>query len=135
MADGTVELVVRLPADLHQALKARAEQEDRSMAAVIRQALRRYVDTPAGEAGPQATPGQVPVCDGFVWIGQPMTSCDRCGQPAWEHQGLDQPPADPFSDAPSTVRPWEPGEAEAIRAKWGRVVAVPTDHEDPTDGE
>lgn len=24
-------------------------------------------------------------CQGFAWIGQPMTSCDRCGRPAWDH--------------------------------------------------
>lgn len=63
-------------------------------------------------------PARPTACGGFVWIGQPFTSCDRCGQPAWEHQGLDQPPDDPFSDAPSTVRSWKPGEAEAIRSKW-----------------
>lgn len=37
-----VDLVVRLPEDLHAELKARADQEDRSMAAVIRLALRAY---------------------------------------------------------------------------------------------
>lgn len=114
---------------------------------MIAQALRGVA------AGPQATPDQEPVCGGFVWIGQPMTSCDRCGQPAWEHEGLDQPTADPFSDALSTVRPWKPGEAEAIRAKWGGSSTVHmaevrrpipgardmtgdvhTDHEDQPDG-
>ena len=24
-------------------------------------------------------------CPGFHWIGQPITSCDRCGRPAWDH--------------------------------------------------
>ncbi len=55
---------------------------------------------------------------GFVWLGQPFTSCDRCGQPAWEHTGIDVPDPDLFSDAPGGVRPWLPGEADAIRRKW-----------------
>jgi len=25
------------------------------------------------------------VCPAFQWIGQPFTSCDRCGQPYWDH--------------------------------------------------
>ncbi len=24
-------------------------------------------------------------CVAFQWIGQPITSCDGCGKPAWEH--------------------------------------------------
>jgi predicted transcriptional regulator len=40
----TRELVVRLPADLHARLKERAEEEDRSTAATIRVALRRYLE-------------------------------------------------------------------------------------------
>jgi len=60
-----------------------------------------------------------PVCQGFVWIGQPFTTCDRCGQPAWEHAGEEVPVegAGPF-DSERTVRPWKPGQADAIRAKW-----------------
>ena len=27
----------------------------------------------------------VSVCNVFHWIGQPFTSCDECGRPAWEH--------------------------------------------------
>lgn len=59
-------------------------------------------------------------CEGFVWIGQPFTSCDRCGQPAWDHAGQDVAVegAGPF-DTGRTVQPWAPGEADAIRAKWG----------------
>jgi hypothetical protein len=49
MDDDTVDLVVRIPADLHAAVKERAEQEDRSMAAVIRVALRRYIAQPDRE--------------------------------------------------------------------------------------
>ncbi|MGO9583565.1 MAG: ribbon-helix-helix protein, CopG family [Acidimicrobiales bacterium] len=36
-------VVVRMPADLHKALKAKAEREERSMAQTIRYALRQYV--------------------------------------------------------------------------------------------
>jgi predicted HicB family RNase H-like nuclease len=35
---------VRLPRDLHAAVVARAKAEDRSMAATIRVALRRYLE-------------------------------------------------------------------------------------------
>lgn len=60
-----------------------------------------------------------PVCEGFVWIGQSFATCDRCGQPAWEHVGEEIPVegSDPF-DNRWTVRPWEPGQADRIRAKW-----------------
>ena len=65
--------------------------------------------------------GTEPECRGFYWIGQPFSSCDNCGRPAWEHDGMQEPDRDnPFSGDPGTVRVWEPGEADAIRAKWGR---------------
>jgi hypothetical protein len=55
----------------------------------------------------------------FHWIGQPFTSCDQCGWPAWDHPGLAVPERDvPFGGM--KLRVWEPGEAEAIRAKWER---------------
>jgi len=66
------------------------------------------------------TEGQAPpVCQGFVWIGQPFTTCERCGQPAWEHDGEEIPVegAGPFDNC-RTVRPWKPGQADAIRARW-----------------
>jgi hypothetical protein len=31
-------------------------------------------------------------CVAFQWLGQPVTSCDDCGKPAWEH--------DYYRDAP-----------------------------------
>lgn len=46
MSATTKEVVVRLPAALHAALKERAEQEERSMASTIRVALRLYLKTP-----------------------------------------------------------------------------------------
>lgn len=60
-----------------------------------------------------------PACEGFVWIGQPFTTCDRCGRPAWEHAALEVAPpgAGPFDHA-RELRPWAPGETDKIRAKW-----------------
>ena len=37
-------VVVRLPQDLREAIKARADQEDRSVASLLRLAAREYVD-------------------------------------------------------------------------------------------
>jgi len=37
------ELVVRIPNDLHAQVKQRAEQEDRTIAATIRVALKQYL--------------------------------------------------------------------------------------------
>ncbi|MDX3839856.1 hypothetical protein [Streptomyces europaeiscabiei] len=64
--------------------------------------------------------GEPPVCEGFVWIGQSFATCDRCAQPAWDHEGEEVAVegAGPF-DNRRTVRPWRPGQADAIRAKWG----------------
>jgi hypothetical protein len=73
----------------------------------------------------QAEPTELPpVCEGFQWIGQSFATCDRCGQPAWDHAGEDVAAegAGPF-DNRRTVRPWKPGEADAIRAKWARPAA------------
>jgi len=71
-------------------------------------------------AGPDQTDETPVVCEGFQWIGQSFAICDRCGQPAWDHAGQDVAVegAGPF-DNRRTVRPWGPGEADAIRAKWG----------------
>lgn len=63
-------------------------------------------------------------CRGFRWIGQSFASCDGCGRPAWEHEGVMR-----LRDGASLsgidadiweLRPWEPGEADAIRQKWAR---------------
>lgn len=40
---GNSAFVVRMPVALHEAIKAKAVQEDRSMASVIRRALRAYI--------------------------------------------------------------------------------------------
>lgn len=44
--EGWTSYVVRMPADLHAAIKTKAAAEKRSMANAIRDALRRYVETP-----------------------------------------------------------------------------------------
>jgi hypothetical protein len=60
-------------------------------------------------------------CRGFRWIGQPFSSCDDCGKPAWEHEGEMRLKAGAPMPGPGDcweLRPWKPGEAEAIRRKW-----------------
>lgn len=61
-----------------------------------------------------------PPCTGFHWIGQPFYSCDNCGRPAWEHEGMHtfKQISGPFSDDPGHTEPWEPGQAAKIREKW-----------------
>lgn len=63
-------------------------------------------------------------CRGFRWIGQSFATCDGCGKPAWEHDGMLmlRPGSSPFGDSDMDweVKPWGPGEADAIRRKWGR---------------
>jgi len=38
-------MYVRLPSDLHQAVKSRAKQDERTMAQMVRIALRHYLTT------------------------------------------------------------------------------------------
>lgn len=78
-------------------------------------------------------PEPPPVCEGFRWIGQSFATCDRCGQPAWDHAGEEVPVegAGPF-DTRRTVRPWKPGEADAIRAKWAPPAVVAEPGKDPS---
>lgn len=68
--------------------------------------------------GPEPEP-----CKGFRWIGQSWATCDGCGRPAWEHDGMSvlAEGFSPFgtSEMAWEVRPWEPGQAEAIRRNWG----------------
>jgi predicted transcriptional regulator len=42
--DGVTAMVIRVPTELHAAVKAHAQQTDRGMAVVIRRALREYLD-------------------------------------------------------------------------------------------
>jgi len=66
-------------------------------------------------------PGPTPCPEGFHWIGQPATSCDECGLPAWEHEGMatSNRLESPFHNSLLVLRPWNPGEREEIKAKWG----------------
>lgn len=41
---GQQQVIVRMPADLHEAFKARAETEERSFAQAVRHAMRCYLD-------------------------------------------------------------------------------------------
>jgi len=62
-----------------------------------------------------------PCENGFHWIGQPFTSCDQCGLPAWEHAGMAVPAeGSNMFDAEFVLKPWKPGEADAIKQRWGR---------------
>ena len=60
-------------------------------------------------------------CDGFRWIGQPFTSCDGCGRPAWEHKGMQvlKEGSSPFGGSAMEweVRPWAPGHMERVKAE------------------
>lgn len=41
----TQQVIVRMPADLHTALKERAAADERSMSQAIRHAIRRYLES------------------------------------------------------------------------------------------
>jgi hypothetical protein len=60
-------------------------------------------------------------CRGFHWIGQSFATCDKCGEPAWDHDGEMRRRDEAvfsFQDEDWEVRPWKPGEADAIKRKW-----------------
>ena len=46
-----VSMIVRLPRELHDALRQRAQSDDRTMAATIRHAIRVYVGSGLDDAG------------------------------------------------------------------------------------
>ena len=74
-----------------------------------------------GEAAHEAPAEPQKPCAGFRWIGQPFSSCDRCGLPYWEHSHEErlQDGAGPFSrDAMKRV-PITPEDAAACRRRWG----------------
>lgn len=57
-----------------------------------------------------------PICDGFAWIGQKFSTCDDCGHPAWDHDGMKRlrPDAGPFNDDAWEVRAWD----DKVIATW-----------------
>lgn len=63
---------------------------------------------------------RTPCAEGFHWIGQSFAYCDRCGLPAWEHEGYAELPegTGPFGTDEWVLRPWKPGERDAIRQTW-----------------
>ena len=66
---------------------------------------------------------KTPCPEGFHWIGQPFTTCDKCALPAWEHEGMAAPARDnPYDVGGWVLRPWNPGEREACRAKWAPTI-------------
>jgi hypothetical protein len=83
----------------------------------------RAVDVARAEAGCAAkVPSVTPGCPGFQWIGQSFATCDGCGRPAWEHEGemrLREGAKLTGSEDDWELRPWKPGEADAIKRKWG----------------
>ncbi len=42
------QVIVRMPSDLHAAIKERASNDERSMSQTIRHALRQYLNNPTG---------------------------------------------------------------------------------------
>lgn len=48
-----------------------------------------------------------PNCRWFHWIGQQLSTCDQCGAPIWEHEGISKAPKSPFGDEPFTGSPWK----------------------------
>lgn len=59
---------------------------------------------------PTSPPDQDP-CLAFKWIGQPFTSCDRCGRPSTEHPYVERLKAGqgPFGDPAEAFEmvPWD----------------------------
>lgn len=57
-------------------------------------------------------------CETFHWVGQAFSSCDRCGEPYWEHtyrQGMgknwNQKIKIPFEEKQQVFAKWGPKEA------------------------
>jgi hypothetical protein len=66
-------------------------------------------------------PESQPCPEGFHFIGQAFTACDKCGLPAWDHDGMATLAgrlASPFDTQPWVLEPWKPGEREAVRQRW-----------------
>lgn len=69
----------------------------------------------------EAKPERKPCPEGFHYIGQSFASCDECGLPAWDHEGmavLAKPMNSPFSEFKPVLRPWGDGERERIKRLW-----------------
>lgn len=64
----------------------------------------------------EITPQAAAKCRWFVWVGQPWTSCEVCGRPAWDHDGEAVPDGQPFTRL--IGKPWRDGEADRMRARF-----------------
>jgi hypothetical protein len=65
--------------------------------------------------------GERQPCEGFRWIGQSFSSCDRCGLPFWKHSHEERLRRDPgpFGDGNAfELVKITPEMAAACRAKW-----------------
>lgn len=64
-------------------------------------------------------PEEAKPCDGFRYIGQPLSSCDGCGRPYWEHTHDRQmrPGAGPFDPDPWVLVPITVEKAQAMRRR------------------
>lgn len=69
-------------------------------------------------------PAAVPCPEGFHWIAQTFASCDRCGLPAWDHEGIAVPDVRPaeaegaLAARRHVLRRWHDGERLATARKW-----------------
>lgn len=94
----------------------------RATAKLVWQRIGEKRGLPLEEFPPE--PPKAPCAEGFHWIGQSFACCDKCGLPAWEHEGhaTARRPESPWSSAPDeeywVLKPWAPGEREACRRKW-----------------
>lgn len=113
------------PCSTHERLMAHAEGDHELCGPGCGTSPSRMADEAQQPEALPATPEAPPVCEGFQWIGQSFATCERCGQPAWDHAGEEVAVegAGVF-DTRRTVRPWKPGQADAIRAKWEQPAAV-----------
>jgi hypothetical protein len=91
--------------------RLRREAEERQ--ARLRAAL--VGDQPKAEE-----PKRAPCPEGYHFVGQPLNHCSECGLPPWYHAGMStlEDNSDPFGSGGFKLRPWAPGEREALRAKW-----------------
>ncbi|MFE6966898.1 hypothetical protein ACFVAJ_17440 [Agromyces sp. NPDC057679] len=76
--------------------------------------IRTRTGVPADPAARAQTPGRS-LCEAFAWVGQPLTHCDDCGRPYWEHtheRGVGQQAGDiiPITAelAAARRRKWDP---------------------------
>lgn len=61
--------------------------------------------------------------EGFHWMGQSFAFCEKCGLPAWEHEGLARVDVHPgeerlFGPDSWQLRPWRDGERQAVARRW-----------------